>query len=74
MKKQTKAFIAGNPKLTKIKCIRKSSAQASLAKSRANLACSYAKSIKKTLSVSSSGKQSKTSGKVTRSVLLTLAP
>lgn len=80
MKKQTKAFIAGNPKLTKIKCvgdvtgIRKSSAQASLAKSRANLACSYAKSIKKTLSVSSSGKQSKASGKVTRSVLLTLAP
>ena len=80
MKKQIKAFVTANPSLTKIKCVGdvkgvgKSSAQVNLAKSRAKLACSYAKSLKKSLSVSFSGKQSKTSGKISRSVLLTLAP
>lgn len=80
MKKQTKAFVTANPSLTKIKCIGdvkgvgKSAEQIKLASSRAKLACSYAKSIKKSLSVSSSGKQSKTTGKISRSVLLTLAP
>jgi hypothetical protein len=79
MKQKTKAFVKANPKLTKIKCVgdvtgvKKSSAQVSLAKSRAMLACSYAKSLNKSLKVSYSGKQSKTSGKVVRSVLLTLA-
>ena len=80
MKKQTKAFIVANPNLTKIKCVgdvtgvRKSSAQTSLAKTRAMQACNYAKSLKKSLSVSYSGKQSKTTGKINRNVLLTLAP
>ena len=80
MKKQTKAFISANPNLTKIKCVGdvtgvgKSAWQSSLAKSRAKLACNYAKSLKKSLAVSYSGKQSKTSGKVSRSVLITLAP
>lgn len=80
MKKQVKSFVTANPSLTKIKCVGdvkgvgKSAAQVSLANSRAKLACSYAKSLKKSLSVSYSGKQSKTSGKVSRSVLLTLAP
>jgi hypothetical protein len=80
MKKRTKAFVSANPNLTKIKCVgdvtgvAKSSSQVALAKSRAKLACSYAKSLKKSLSVSYSGKQSKTAGKVSRSVLITLAP
>ena len=80
MKKQVKTFVTANPALTKIKCVgdvkgvSKSSAQVSLANSRAKLACSYAKSLKKSLAVSYSGKQSKTSGKISRSVLLTLAP
>lgn len=80
MKKQVKNFVTANPSLTKINCVGdvkgvgKSTAQVNLAKSRAKLACSYAKSLKKSLSVSFSGKQSKTSGKISRSVLLTLAP
>jgi hypothetical protein len=80
MKKQVKTFVTANPSLTKLKCVadvtgvRKSSSQTKLATSRAKSACAYAKTLKRSLVVSSSGKQSKTTGKIVRSVALTLAP
>ena len=79
MKKQTKTFVLANPNLSKLKCVGdvtgvgKSTSQVALAKSRAKQACAYAKSLKKSLTISYSGKQSKTAGKINRNVLLTLA-
>jgi hypothetical protein len=80
MKMQVKTFVTANPKHTKLKCdadvtgVRKSSAQIKLATSRAKSACAYAKTLNKNLATSSSGKQSKSTGKIVRSVALTLAP
>jgi hypothetical protein len=80
MKKRVKTFVTANSGLTKLKCVadvtgvRKNTVQTKLATSRAKSACAYAKTLNKSLVVSSSGKQSKTSGKIVRSVALTLAP
>jgi organic hydroperoxide reductase OsmC/OhrA len=80
MKSKTKAFVSANATMTKLRCVgdvagvSKSTAQVKLAASRAKAACAYAKSLNKKLSVTSSGKQSKTSGKISRSVLFTLVP
>ena len=80
MKMQVKTFVIANPKHTKLKCdadvtgVRKSSAQIKLATSRAKSACAYAKTLNKNLATSSSGKQSRSTGKIVRSVALTLAP
>ena len=80
MKLRIKGLLVTNPGYTRLVCVgdvtglRKSASQLKLAASRAKAACSYAKSQLPSLVVTSSGKQSKTSGKVVRSVGYTLIP
>lgn len=80
MKLRIKGLLVTNPGYTRLVCvgdvtgIRKSASQLKIAASRAKAACNYAKSVLPSLAVTSSGKQSKTSGKVVRSVGYTLIP
>lgn len=78
MKAKIKNFVKANSQLTKLTClgdvtgVTKSSTQSKLAASRSKVACSYAKTLNKSLKISYSGKQSKTSGKIARTVLFSL--
>jgi hypothetical protein len=80
MKLRIKGFLVTNPGYTRLVCtgdvtgLRKSASQLKLATSRAKAACGYAKSLVPSLVVTSSGKQSKTSGKVVRTVAYSLLP
>lgn len=78
-KKEIKAFVSANSKLTSLKCIattsgvKKSSAELKAAVARAKNACTYAKSLNAAIKPSFSGIQGKPSGKVSKLVKLTLS-
>jgi hypothetical protein len=80
MKLRIKGFLVTNPGYTRLVCtgdvtgLRKSASQLKLAASRAKAACSYAKSLVPSLVVTSSGKQSRTSGAIVRTVGYSLLP
>jgi hypothetical protein len=78
-KTEIAAFVIANPTLTKLSCaansdgIKKSSAEVKSAVARAKAACSYATTLKRSLFISTSGKQGKLTGKVSRVVTLTMS-
>lgn len=80
MKLRIKGFLVTNPGYTRLVCtgdvtgLRKSASQLKIAASRAKAACSYAKSLVPSLVVTSSGKQSRTSGAIVRTVGYSLIP
>jgi hypothetical protein len=80
MKLRIKGLLVTNPGYTRLVCVgdvtglRKSAAQLKLATSRAKAACGYAKSLVPSLVVTSSGKQSRTSGAIVRTVGYSLLP
>lgn len=78
-KKEIKAFVSANSKLTSLKCVattsgvKKSSSELKAAVARAKNACAFAKSLNGAIKPSFSGIQGKTSGKVSKLVKLTLS-
>jgi hypothetical protein len=80
MKLRIQGFLVTNPGYNKLNCVgdvkgfSKSASTLKLANSRAKAACLYAKSLRPYLTITYSGKQSKTSGTKSRLVGFTLAP